>query len=380
MSWIQKQAIWYRMLNKCLWKKPGFLIIMCMVPLLAAGMRLASKEESGIVTIAVYAPDGKEAATEKIMEQIEQGTKVLQYVDTDSEEEAYEAVRSAQADMAWIFPADLQARMEQAAKHSVRDKLVTAAVREDTVVLRLAREKLYSALYASYAYAEYQEFIKSDVEKGNAVSERELRENYEKNVIDESLFQMVHVDGGEVTEEESDYLLAPLRGMLSLWLILCGLAASMFYIQDEKNGVFSRIPVRKRNDYALGFHMIVIGNGAVVMLAALGAAGLFTDWKREMASMLCFAVISALFCNMVRQLCRTRERLGACIPILLLMMFVMCPVFFDLKRMELLPVYLLPPYYYLKSIHGTGYFREMILYGAIAFAVSRGIDCIQKDR
>lgn len=380
MSWIQKQAIWYRMLNKRLWKKPGFLLVMCMVPLLMAGMRLASKEESGILTIAVYAPDWKEAVTEKMMEQMIKDTKVLQYVDTDSEAEAYEAVRFAQADMAWIFPADLQAEMEQAVKHHARDKLVTAVVREDTVVLRLAREKLYSALYAAYAYAEYQEFIKSDVENGSAVSERELRDNYEKNVISESLFQMVHVDGGKVTEEESDYLRAPLRGMLSLWLILCGLAASMFYIQDEKSGVFSCIPVRKRDDYALGFHMIVIGNGAVVMLAALGVAGLFTDWKREIASMFCFAVISALFCNIVRQLCRTEGRLGACIPILLLIMLVMCPVFFELKRMQIPPVYLLPPYYYLKSIHGTGYFREMILYGVIAFAVSRGLDCIQKGK
>ena len=113
-------------------------------------------------------------------------------------------------------------------------------------------------------------------------------------------------------------------------------------------------------------HAVILSDAAIVLLIALKLAGVFTSWQRELVGILLFAGCTLVFCNLIRLLCRSPERLGACIPILLMGMLAMCPVFINSRSFGVLP-YLLPPYYYLKSIHSTYYLYGMVIYIGVIF-------------
>lgn len=372
---MRRIAVWYVLLNKRLFKKRSFLLILCMVPLLMAGMRLAARQESGIVTVAICMKNSADELSAKVVEQLQGSNDVLRYVVCDTEEEARGLVESFQADAAWIFPEDLLQCMRDAAGHKLVEPVVTVVEREDNVPLIFSREVLCSALYPDFSYLVYQDFVRDDLSL--EADEGELKEAYDLTLMEGSLFQIEYFDG-QVTEDSS-YLLAPMRGILALWLVLCGFAASMYFIQDEGRGTFSWMPVKHRLWLAFGFHAVLLSDAVAVLLIACGLSGVFTVWYKELFNAVLFMGCVLVFCNLLRLLCGTLERLGSCIPILLMGMAVLCPVFINLNRFRLLN-YLLPPYYYLQATHSTYHQYLMAAYMCVTAVLCALVDRLCQKR
>lgn len=354
---MRQSAVRYILLQKRLFKKWSFIVILCMVPLLAACMRLAAGQDSGIVTIAVCLRDPSDETAVHALERLKEADGVLRYVYCDTEEDARRMVEGFQADAAWIFPEDLMLRLRETAGHKLVEPVVTVVEREDSVPLTFSREILSSALYPDFSYLVYEDFVRDDL--GLEVRESMLREAYGQVLREGSLFRIVYFDG-QATEKDS-YLLAPVRGMLALWLVLCGFAASMYFMQDERRGTFGRIPVRQKLWVSFGMHAVLLSDAVVVLLAACKAAGVFTAWQKEILNAVFFAGCTMVFCNLARLLSGTPERLGSCIPVLLMGMTVLCPVFVRVDRFRALQ-YLFPPFYYLNATHSTYHLYLMAAY------------------
>ena len=354
---MRRIVVWYLLLNKRLFKKWSFILILCMVPLLVAGMRLAAQQESGIVTIALCMRNPEDELSARVVEQLQGDDDVLRYVMCETEEDARGRVKSFQADAAWIFPENLLDGLQTSAAHKLVEPVVTVVEREDSVPLIFSREILSSALYPFFSYVVYEDFVRDDLEL--EVEESKLQTAYEQMLVEGSLFRIEYFDGA--ASEESHYLLAPLRGILALWLVLCGFAASMYFIQDDKRGTFSWMPVKHRLWMAFGFHAVLLSDAAVVLLLACKLAGVFTVWHQEIANIALFVGCTVVFCNLVRLLCGSLERLGSCIPVLLIGMTVVCPVFINVNQFQPLQ-YLLPPFYYIKATHSTYHFYLMAAY------------------
>lgn len=368
---MRRIAMWYILLNKRLFRKWSFLLILCLVPLLVAGLRLAAQQDSGIVTIALCMRNPQDELSARIIEQLKGDDDVLRYVACETEEQARGLVEGFQADAAWIFPENLLSSLQVSASHKSVEPVVTVVEREDNVPLIFSREILSSALYPFFSYAVYEDFVRDDL--GLEMESSELQAAYERTLVEGSLFRIEYFDGQAL--EESNYLLTPLRGMLALWLVLCGLAASMYFMQDEKRGTFSWMPVKHRLWMALGFQAVLLSDAAAVLLIACRLAGVFTVWYKEIANTVMFMCCTLVFCNLVRLLCGTLERLGSCIPIILMGMAVVCPVFINLNRFQALQ-YLLPPFYYLRATHSTYHLYLMAAYTCvmtgICVMISRG--------
>ena len=292
---------------------------------------------------------------------------LLQYVDCETEEEAKELLCNYEVDAVWVFPENLQKNLQKVAHNKMIEPVVKVIEREDTILLIMSREILCKSLYPFYAYVSYKDFVINDIGLAE-VSEEEFQKEYNRTLVEGNLFQMEYLDGQ--IEEESNYLLAPIRGILALWLVLCGFAASMYFMQDEKEGVFSRIPVKKKLGLSFVLQAVLLTDAVVVLLIACKMADVFTVLHRELLSAILFVGCIMVFCNLLRLLCQTLERLGSCIPIMLMGMLVLCPVFLDVKKFRVIQ-YLLPPYYYLKSIHSTFY-----LYGMTIYIIVVGIMCV----
>lgn len=367
----RKIFLWYLLLNKRLLKKSSFILILCAVPLLVFGMRQVAGQDNGMLKIILCQKNTlDELSTEVIRSLIENGG-VLQYVTGVTEKEAREEVKNGNADAVWIFPDNLQQKIDDFSLQASSDNsIITIVEREDNVVLQLSRIKLYGALYPYISYSIYDKFIRIDLANEMTVTDAELRADYETTKVEGSLFRRAYINAEEVPEntESDNYLLLPLRGLLSLWLILCGMAASMYFIQDKELGVFSWVPVRKEIWLTYGYHLIIIGDAALVMLLALKLSGVFTTLGKELLLLFLMVLTSTAFCNLIRILCKKMQRLAVCIPLLMLAMLVLCPVFLNVHHLQ--PIkYLFPPFYYLNALHNVTFIYEMIIYSIVMFGL-----------
>lgn len=347
----------FLLINKRLFKTYSFLLLLCLVPLLVAGVRLGAGEDSGIARILLYLPDPEDELAVQIASGLVEHSNVLYYEICDSEEEGRKAVEGFRADALWIFPRNMREALAGAAVTGpgLGPGCVTVVQREDDVRMLFTRQILCAELYPAFSYEMYTDFVRRECGLAE-VTDEELLEAYNSTLVEGSLFRMVYLDGEEA--EEGDYLLSPLRGLLALWLVLCGFAGSMYYIRDEQKGIFSRLPAGKRFLWALGVQGVLLGDGTVVMLAALKIGGVFTTWRREIPGGVLFACCVLAFCSLLRLICCRPEWLAGCIPLLLIGMLILCPVFLDAPGPRVLQ-YLLPPYYYLKSVHSTFYLWGM---------------------
>lgn len=353
---------WYVLFQKRFLKKYSFWLILCLAPLLTAGMKIGSQEDSGIVRIVLCMQDPEDETAAGIVDGLLNGDSILRYIRCEDEEEARRLVYHQEADAAWIFSSDFTAELQRAASDQTFRSVVRVVEREDTVSLQFTRQILVSKIYRNFSYRIYESFVRDDL--GLTAEDRELQAAYESMLIEGSLFQMEYLDGQRETEADYNYLLTPVRGILSVWFVLCGLAASMYFMQDEQNGTFARTAFRDRLWAAFGIHIVVLSDAAAVLLLSCRLSGVFTSWKEEIIRILLLAGCTIVFCNFIRLLCRRPERLGACIPVLLTGMLVLCPVFLNLNVFRTLR-YLLPPYYYLKSIHNVSYVYGMMIYTAV---------------
>ena len=364
----------FYLLQKRLFKKYSFLIMLCLAPLLAAGVNGFAKEESGIATIALCVPENDLAAGE-VADRLLAGKGVFRYLTCAEEGEARALVESGEADAAWIFSEDMEEDLQKLAEKRRIRPLVTVLERQDSVSLTLGREILSGAIYPAFSYAVYESYVRKDLGL-EEISEERLRQTYESVAVEGSLFQMVYPDGTTGEKEDFTYVQAPLRGILAVWFTFVGLSAALCFMQDESRGVYGRVPVAKRLFTSYGACAVFLLDAGVVLLLSCKLAGVFTDWRREVASCAVFACCVIAFVNLLRLLCRTPQRLGLLLLPLGAVMLALCPVFLNLQYFRAGKM-LLPPWYYLQSIHNTRYLYAMAVYTLLLVLVSVLVQWVQ---
>lgn len=355
------------LLQKRLLKRKSFLLMLCLAPLFAFGVNSLSKEPAGIATVALCFPK-EDRAAEQIVDELLAGESVLRYLSCDGEEQARALVESGEADAAWIFAEDLEKRLAELAERRRVRPVVTIVEREDSVSLTLGREILSAAIYKRFSYAVYEGYVRNDLGMEER-SEEELRAVYESVAVEGSLFQMVYPDRTPAQAEDHGYVQAPLRGILAIWLMFCGLAASLWFLQDEARGVYGRLPALRRLLASYLACAVFLADASVVLLLSVKLSGVFTEGGREVVSCAVFALCVTAFANVWRLLFHTPQRLGMTFLPLGAVMLALCPVFVDLQTGRAGKL-LLPPWYYLQSIHDTRYLYLMAVYTVILFLIS----------
>ncbi len=355
--------------NKRLLKKISFLIILCCIPLLVLGVNLMAKQESGILRVILCQEDADDLS-EEIVADILQMESALSFVEAETVEEAIRLVQSDKADAAWIFPEDFTEVMETYFQQGIwDDPLIRIVEKEDNVMLHLSREVLFSRLYSSINYMVYEDFVRTKVLDGiEVVSEEELWEIYQKTNMEENMFEFSYLDG-ETADMGTSYMLYPVRGLLALVIVLCGLALGLYFMQDEQNGIFIWMPLNRSVLGSWLYQMPGLADVGVVVLAALFLSGVTVSFLTEILLMFVYLWMVAGFSDLVRRLCGKPVRLGAMIPLLMLVMLAVTPIFMGALNMKWLQL-LLPPYYYINALHNNAYRVGMLVYVVVIFAVN----------
>lgn len=363
MKKIRRIFSWCFLLNKRLFKKVSFLLILAVVPFLVVALTTAAQEDSGILTIALSQENPSDKEASAVVEKIIEDAGIIRYIKYDEPKDARKAVESGKADAAWIFFENMQEKIDAFVVNSTSSEpIVKILAREDNVFIQLSREKLFAALYSKISHSLYTDFILTEVTDGNADMES-LERNYNVTAVDKDIIQFAFMDSDVSAEEaeNANYVTAPVRGMLALMIVLIGMAASMYLIQDDMAGTYVWLPAKAKLPFSYGWHFIAVVDMAVIVLIALAASGLFTTWEREIPLMIIYCAACTGFCNVVRMLCGKMERLGVAIPIIMLLMLVLCPLFLNVRRLRVIQ-YLLPPFYYLHGVNNSDFTVLLAVY------------------
>lgn len=360
---LRKAMMWALLLTKRLYKKLTFVLLLLMIPVLVFVYVLASQEESGMLTIQLASNGASDAVTCSVIADLSNSSELIRFVEADSAQSAEFAVRTGKADAAWIFPEDLQNHIDAFVQNEKNDGFVRVIEREETVPLRLAREKLTGVLYPYFARAYYLQYIRENGKNLETLTDAQLLAYYDSVNIENKLFDHSYVDPGKSAEPEnsSGYLTVPVRGLLAIICVIGGLATAMYYVQDEKNGLFSWLPGAKKTFVELGYQLISAINLNAAALISLSAAGLAEDFGSELLLMLLYSFCSSVFCMLLRVLLGNLPRIGTILPLLAVAMLGICPVFFDLGLLREVQ-YLFPPTYCINGLYNSKFLVYMVIY------------------
>ena len=373
MKKINYAALWFYMTCKRLCRKYSFLIILFIIPLLLPLANMAMQSESGVLKIALSYEGEQNPGAEAVIERLMEEKSILLYKEYDTPEKAREAVENGKADGAWIFAENFSEATRAYAERKRSAPLVTVLERETTVSLNLAREKLYGAVFPEISYAIYKNFTEKSFSPS---ASKEAGRYYENTAHGRSVIQTEKLHAAQ-SASETNYLTAPLRGLLSVLILLSGLAAAMYYLEDREAGRYDWLPRGKRIFPAAGICLAGTFLSGAAVLPALYAAGIYTSFLREVAAMFLYSLAAAGFGTLFAMLFKSTVRFGAFIPVIIIGSITLSPIFFHVKAVPLLRA-CLPTGYYLQSIHDFRYLNFMLIYIVLVFSLAAFVEDCKK--
>ena len=361
MKRFKKVFLWFVLLNKRLLKKISFLLILCSIPLLVIAVNLMSKQVGGVVNVTICAEDSEDVLAQEVIDSLLRDEDIIHYQEVEDADEAVKLVQSGKADAAWIFPDGFGEAIEEFIEREyLSEGIIRVVEKEDNVILHLSRELLFGKLYESLSYMVYEHYVTEELLKEENISAEQLRDSFNQTAQDESIFLFSYLDGEEADVNLS-YMLYPVRGLLALVIVLCGLAMGLYFLQDEESGIFTRLTLNRTLWGSWLYLLPGLLDVGLAVLLGLTFSGVFISIPTELGLMGLYLLMVVGFSDVIRRLAGKPVRLGALIPLLSLVMLAVCPIFLgapDMKWIQLL----LPPFYYLNALHNVAYQWGMGIY------------------
>ncbi|NEX02394.1 MULTISPECIES: ABC transporter permease [Pseudobutyrivibrio] len=359
----------YLLLLKRLLKKKSYIAMLLVVPLMVFMLNIMSSADAGLMTIGVYIPKDDEYCR-TLRENIENNPGSLQFIFYDDKDEAISDVEHQQIAEAWIIPEDFEKTVSDMATKGRTKEKIEIVIRESGLTHMLGREVLCSRVYPLVA-REIGIKYTAEAVYNNEPTDAELShiiDTYDTYGINGNLFEMGYVDQPKSNDTDVSYLMMPLRGILALWLLLCGVAASMYYIEDDKNSLFiwwkTKFPLVR--DFL--YYLVIILIPSIMVLIGLAYGGVFTNPLREVVALLAYDFAVICLASVLRLLIRGIKGLGIITPILIMSSAILAPVFIDLKEGRYLQKFF-PTFHYLYCIHDEYYVKSLLFYGTILLLI-----------
>ena len=362
MKSIRVFLMWLLLLTKRLYKKPAFLAIVIIIPIIVLAYSIVAQQDSGMMTIVLSAENPESQLSQKMIAEFENSSEIIRFIYEKDPATAEEMVYNGAADSAWIISSEIELELKAfVSGHYTGKGFVRVVVREETVPISLANEKLSGKLFVECAKTCFADFLRENESTLQDVSVDTLLKYFDGVIFEEELFSYSYISGAASDENARNYLLMPVRGLLSVVVLIGAMAAAMFFISDDNSGLFSCVSLRKKQYVELSCQLIAVGNIMLCVLVALICAKLHVEIYKELSVAVSYICCCAVFGQLIRIFSRNLQTIGMLIPILSIVMLVICPVFISIPGMKGIQL-LFPPTYYLYAIHDMAYVGYMLLY------------------
>ena len=359
---------WLWILNKRLYKKFVFLLILILIPLFGFFMGFINQQESGILTIGFIVEEESEIA-KKVITELKDTSKLINFVEIENYQEGISLLEKEKINAVWIFTTGFGEKIHNM-KPTKKEPLVSVIEPESNVLLKLSREKLSSVLFKFGSPYVYLNFIDSKLPMINHLSEEEKLEYLNWFPKEENLFKFSTAN--EKNTSSMGYLLSPLRGLFSILLVIAGLAVSLILIEDNEKQLFVWLSPWKKLLAEGTTIFLALLNLSVFVIFTFFIVGINLNFFREVILIVFYCVSVTIFSLLIKELFSNKKILVMLIPFLSLLMIGICPIFFDLSFLKIFQL-IFPPTYYLKGIYETSFFFYMICFSGLLFLGLLGI-------
>ncbi len=376
---IKHALLWFLLLEKRLLKKAGFIVLLICVPVIAIIMSLVASHSDGAFKVALYCADPSDPIASAMYERLVTDNDLVGYREATSREDARDLIRYGIADTAWILEGGVEGKLkEYVSGKDPSGPVFTIFIREETTAGILAREKL-SCVVSHYMM---KEAMKAGITKNfpylSIPDDEDLGNYYDKAVGKEDIIRFAYADSDDTAgDADLNYLLLPVRGILSVMIVLCGLATALYYRRDTADRII--IPRRGALSFLneTGYILTGVIPASIVAGISLAAAGIMTDPFREAFSLLLFSVSASLFCALIMKLTVSEKILAALTPEIVIVLVAISPVFFDLNMLK--PIQMLTPtYYYLMGTHSSTLLALSAAYAAVLAALCAAVGALSR--
>ena len=363
---IRDAVVTFFIYCKRLLHRPAFIVLTAMIPLVTAVLVISFSSDSAVLRIGICS-EGSNTG-DKIVAELLMRNSIVSFTEYKSSEEAKKDVIADKIHGAWIFPKDLDSRISQNAENRTSLPLVKVIEQEDSIPLKLSHELLYGCLHPYVVYSNYEHFTEKKYPNADT-SKEALRYHYDNGTPVGEVLIMKVVGKEEKAETDNNFLTYPLRGILSLLCILCGIASAMFFLDDKAIGQFDGMPRSKHIFPAFASCLAGTALSAPFVIISVFIAGTHTDILSEIFAMLLFVICVCGFCLVCATLCGKSSRLGVITPFLMMIMMVQSPVFLNMDSLRPL-WFLFPQSFYLYAVYDGTYMVYMIIYAAVSLAIA----------
>lgn len=354
----------YMLLLKRLFKKKSYIFMLLLVPLMVLALKGMGSGDAGLMKIGVYVP-GEDYASSALKESIETEPGSFRYIFYDDSDKLIADVKSQKLSEGWICPDNLYEAVENIVASGQTDEKIEIIIREQGLSHLLGREVLNSRVYESLARQMASTYIANKLYKGNPTEEKQekILKTFDSYEINGNLFEMGYLDDTKPqNNNDTNYIMMPLRGILALWLLTLSIAASMYYLEDEKNGLFIWWKPRFGLIRDFLYYIVIMAIPTIMALVGLRFGGVSTSLHREILSITIYDFVLICLANILREIIGTIKGLGIITPVLIMASALLSPVFVDFKEGRILQN-LCPTFHYLNSINDAYYLKTLILFG-----------------
>ena len=387
---MKRTCVFFGLFIKRLLKKPSFVLILLLMPLIVFAFRMILKQDSQTIDIALYTYDKSPEIRESI-EELKNRKSTIGFYEAESEQEVREAVLTNRAECGFVFK---KGYYNDLLAGDVEDK-VTLYKNTKTTLDDLSKEIIFSEIFRRIGRVKVVNFLRdknfyedNGLNDGQKEIEEYLLAQYDSYINDGGAFKVVYAGNGEEREttieealNDNSYLMRPVRGVLAMFMMMAALSGAVFRAIDEKQGVYKTLGYTERpwiNILTVFIPALLSGIAALVCLYIGGIArgmengNAVTGFFKELGGVFVYILLLTGLANLLRSLIANEALLCSLLPMLTVVSLLGCNIFFNaatkVKGVEELR-YLLPPDYYLEKTGSAGGVLLMLVITVVLLAL-----------
>ncbi|MGN0160639.1 MAG: hypothetical protein ACI4AQ_04555 [Lachnospiraceae bacterium] len=332
---MKKSALLFMLLSKRQFKNVFFCILLVAIPVITYCCgRIEGFHEGPVNAIAIYNEDEGEIAGRIIND--------LSATQDDYRFVIYDSLSLMEADVlgdkvlcGYAFLPNFTERLFA----GDTNKIITVICKENSLMAESVNEIVFSHFYKEYCEHAILKYTASN-EKFTAHGDVSgpLTEKYRDYVDGDAIFKIEFeelsgeesLDGATQIQEEN--ITFPLRGILSILMLLGMFLGVISYNSDREKGMFKTLRggfgVQSRILYVL----VPVFYIALMTLFSLYAGGVHEGLLKEIGALICYIILLTAVGAMMGLIIPDNRIIMGCMPVVLLASILICPVFVDLEN------------------------------------------------
>lgn len=360
----------FPVLLKRLSKKPLLIITLLLIPLSVLFLVHTTKPEDSILKVAIYCPDAEQdspsqALTDTLMSL---SNSAIRFCPVEKQEMVYQAIENQSADCGYLIPDDLDRNIASYIKNGT--SILTAVHADDEMSTKVIDEIVLSKVYRIFSYQFVEHYLTTKLDA--PVDTSSLKTSYDKYCKDELLFSFEYTDGQKEKDlsKTTNFLLLPLRGLLSVMILLVCLCSNFLWYEDQKTGLSKLLFPKAKHCFSFLSLLIPAFFAGALGLLSLYLSHIAENTFSELGAIAGLLVACMGLSYLLRNLLPSLPMYLACIPLLIVSSLILCPVFISLG--SFFPAIsqisrIFPTRYYLEALHYPQSLYALYGYGIITF-------------